>query len=201
MRMFSCAASWRNRSSRALECSGPLPSYPCGSSRVSRDVSRHFDRPGRHELVDDDLRAVHEVSELRLPQHERLGRCGGVAVLEADARVLRERRVVDLERRGRLVEMLHRRERRAGVHVVQNRVAVRERAPLGVLAGDPDGDAVDEQRCERERFRLAPVDAALVERRATALELRPQLRMRREPIGNAQKLLVERRAGDRRRRP
>jgi hypothetical protein len=26
MRMFSCAASWRKRSSRALECSGPLPS-------------------------------------------------------------------------------------------------------------------------------------------------------------------------------
>jgi hypothetical protein len=25
-RMFSCAASWRKRSSRALECSGPLPS-------------------------------------------------------------------------------------------------------------------------------------------------------------------------------
>jgi hypothetical protein len=25
-RMFSCAPSWRNRSSRALECSGPLPS-------------------------------------------------------------------------------------------------------------------------------------------------------------------------------
>ena len=26
IRMFSCAASWRNRSSRALECSGPFPS-------------------------------------------------------------------------------------------------------------------------------------------------------------------------------
>jgi hypothetical protein len=26
IRTFSCAASWRKRSSRALECSGPLPS-------------------------------------------------------------------------------------------------------------------------------------------------------------------------------
>ena len=26
IRRFSCAASWRKRSSRALECSGPLPS-------------------------------------------------------------------------------------------------------------------------------------------------------------------------------
>ena len=99
MRMFSCAASWRKRSSRALECSGPFPSYPCGSSSVRRDVSPHLERPADDELVDDDLRAVHEVAELRLPQHERLRRGHRVAVLEADARVLGERRVVDLERR------------------------------------------------------------------------------------------------------
>src|SRR5207237_9261934 len=47
---------------------------------------------GGDELVDDDLRAVDEVSELRLPQDERLGGGGRVAVLEADARVLRQRR-------------------------------------------------------------------------------------------------------------
>ena len=31
---------WLNRffGSRALECSGPLPSYPCGSSSVSREL-------------------------------------------------------------------------------------------------------------------------------------------------------------------
>ena len=44
-RRFSCAASCRNRSRRALECSGPLPSYPCGRRSVRRDVSRHFDNP------------------------------------------------------------------------------------------------------------------------------------------------------------
>ena len=44
-RMLPSAASVRNRSSRALECSGPAPSYPCGSSSVSRDVSPHFARP------------------------------------------------------------------------------------------------------------------------------------------------------------
>ena len=48
-----------------------------------------------------DLRAVREVAELRLPEHERLGRGGRVAVLEADAGVLGERRVVDLEGRRR----------------------------------------------------------------------------------------------------
>ena len=72
---------------------------------------------------------------------------------------------MDLERRRRVVEVLHRRERRARLHVVQHGVAVRERAALGVLAGEADRDAVDEQRCERERLGVPPVDAALVERR------------------------------------
>jgi len=48
-------------------------------------------------LIDDDLRAVHEVTELRFPHHERRGIGDGVAVLEAHARVLREQRVVDEE--------------------------------------------------------------------------------------------------------
>ncbi len=43
MRMFSCAAICMNRSTRALECSGPLPSYPCGRSSVSRDVFPHLE--------------------------------------------------------------------------------------------------------------------------------------------------------------
>src|SRR5689334_1493483 len=38
--------------------------------------------PCRHELVDDDLRAVSKVAKLRLPQRERLGKIAAVAVLE-----------------------------------------------------------------------------------------------------------------------
>ena len=44
--------------------------------------------------------------------------------------------------------------------VVEDGVAMRERAALGVLAGQPDRDALDEQRRERERLGLAPVDAS-----------------------------------------
>ena len=53
---------------------------------------------GDEELVDDDLGAVDEVAELGFPQNERVRRRDRVAVLEAEARVLRKRRVVDLER-------------------------------------------------------------------------------------------------------
>ncbi len=53
---------------------------------------------GDDELVDDHLRAVGEVAELCLPQHEGLGRLLRVAVLEAEAGDLRQRRVVQLDR-------------------------------------------------------------------------------------------------------
>ena len=72
------------------------------------------------ELVDHDLRAVDEVAELRLPQNERLRCRDRVAVLESEARIFRERRVVDLEGRRGVIEVLQRREdsrrcaRRAG---------------------------------------------------------------------------------------
>jgi hypothetical protein len=54
---------------------------------------------GDEELVDHDLRAVDEVAELRLPEDERVRRRDRVPVLEPERRILRERRVVDLERR------------------------------------------------------------------------------------------------------
>ncbi len=41
---------------------------------------------GRDELIDDDLRAVGEVAELRLPRHQRLGIIAREAVLEAHHR-------------------------------------------------------------------------------------------------------------------
>ena len=48
-------------------------------------------------LVDDDLRAVGEVAELRFPQHQRLGIGAGEAVFEAEHAVFGQRAVVDLE--------------------------------------------------------------------------------------------------------
>ena len=49
-RMFPSAASAMKRSIRALECSGPDPSYPCGSSRVNRVVWPHFASPEAMKL-------------------------------------------------------------------------------------------------------------------------------------------------------
>ena len=98
----------------------------------------------------DDLRAVDEVAELRLPEHERLGRRGRVAVLEAEAAVLRERRVVDLEGRRRAVEVLDRRERARRSSRRGARAWRCENVPRSVSwPGQPDRDAVDEQAARR----------------------------------------------------
>src|SRR5207237_10174941 len=63
---------------------------------------------GDEELIDDHLAAIREVAVLRLPQHQRVGRGGGVAVLEPQARELGERTVVQLERRPRARKVLNR---------------------------------------------------------------------------------------------
>src|SRR4029077_1173455 len=88
--------------------------------------------PRDDELVDDDLRGVDEVAELRLPEDERLRRLLAVAVLEPHARELGQRAVVELERRLRLRQALDRAYRLPGARVVQDHVPLAERPALGV---------------------------------------------------------------------
>src|SRR5690606_25583552 len=87
------------------------------------------------KLVDDDLRDVDEVSELRFPNDQPLGAIQAVAPLEAEYAGLAERTVVQLEPTlvGRDVAQRH--ELCAGVDVVDDRVAMREGAALDVLSG------------------------------------------------------------------
>ena len=52
---------------------------------------------GNQEVVDDDLRAVHEVAELGFPHDKGVFVDNGVAVLETKHSELRKKRVVDPE--------------------------------------------------------------------------------------------------------
>ena len=67
--------------------------------------------------------------------------------------------------------MLKRRVRLTRPRVVQHGVTMRERASLGVLARDPDRDALLEERGEGERLGMPPVDPAFAQRLASSLEL------------------------------
>ena len=104
----------------------------------------HFAR--RDELVDDHLRAVGEVAELRFPDHEARRIGSRVAVFEAEHRLFGEHRVDDLERRLARLDVLQRNPG-AGVPffavlVVQHRVAMRERAAADVLARKAHADGL-----------------------------------------------------------
>ena len=70
-------------------------------------------------------------------------------------------------------------------------MTMRKGAALGVLAGQPDGEAFADQRAEREPLRMAPVDAAVIERRAAPFELPLELRVDGEAVGNAKQLVVQ----------
>ena len=73
---------------RAARSSAPArcPRSRAGAAASAVSVWPHFERPETMNWSIDDLRAVDEVAELRLPEHERLGRRDRVAVLEAEAR-------------------------------------------------------------------------------------------------------------------
>ena len=138
---------------------------------------------GRDELVDDGLRAVDEVAELRLPERQRLRPGDGVAVLEAHGGVLRQQRVVDVELRlvGRQVGQ---RGPLGGVLAVDDRrEAADEGAASRVLTGQPDRSPLHEQRSERQDLAGAPVDRAVGDRRCATLQLRQHLRVHREAVG------------------
>ncbi len=110
------------------------------------------------ELVDDGLRAVDEVTELGLPDDQRLRTGQRVAVLEAHRRVLAEERVVDVVA-GLVVRQV---QERGGVVLArdlvdEHRVALAEGAAAAVLAGEPDrGGALHQQRTDGQGLAHAP---------------------------------------------
>ena len=139
---------------------------------------------GRHEvLVDDDLGAVDEVAELRLPQDQRVLVGHRVAVLVPDRGVLGQQRVVDPEARGRPGQVVQRGPAALVLEVDQRGVALAERAAAAVLAGQADVGALEHERTEGQRLGRRPLHlAALVVELRARLELLDQLRMRREAL-------------------
>ena len=100
----------------------PMPSNPCGRSKHDPAQPPPFVLGAGDELIDDHLSGVHEVAELGLPEHEAVRAVKTIAVLETQARQLRERAVVDFDRGLVGREVL---ERDVGMPVLDNRTARR----------------------------------------------------------------------------
>ncbi len=97
------------------------------------------------ELIDDGLRSVNEVAELRLPEDQGFGVVAGVAVLEAQGGGLGEKRVVDLEACLRLGHVIERSEADLGLGVDEDGVALVKGAALRVLSGEANWCAFGEE--------------------------------------------------------
>src|SRR5213593_3770390 len=138
------------------------------------------------ELVDDHLRAVDEVAELRLPddQPARVGEAH--AELKAEDGVLGQHAVDDAERRLVAPDVVERNVPVAGLDVVEDGVALAEGAAARVLPAHADRDALEQQRADGERLGAAPVDAAsLVHHLRARLHETRHPRVRREALGQA----------------
>ena len=113
---------------------------------------------GRDELVDDDLRAVGEIAELRFPHHK----CGRVVervtVFKPEDRRFRKRTIEHIKRGLSGVDPVERAERFAGFLVVIRRVPVGERSASAVLPTKSDQVPFENQRTERERLPGAPIE-------------------------------------------
>ena len=90
MFILPSAASCMKRSMRALECSGSLAFVAVGQQQHKAGGKAPFVFAGAEELVDDDLRAVHKIAELRFPEDQSFGIIAGKAIFEAHAGGFRE---------------------------------------------------------------------------------------------------------------
>src|SRR5207302_487726 len=116
---------------------------------------------GADELVDDYLRAVRKITELRFPQYQRFRIVAAKAIFKTEAARFGKRGIVDF------AESLIRRkvgERKIIVliqRIDQHRVPLIERAALRVLPGETDGIAFQNDGAKRQRFRESIVYGAL----------------------------------------
>ncbi len=95
--MLSSAQAWRKRSRRALECSGPLAVIAVRQEQSDGGSFAPFSFRTDDVLVDDDLRAVGEIAELRFPENEHVGEIERVAEIETEHGVFGKRAVIDAE--------------------------------------------------------------------------------------------------------
>ena len=166
---------------------GTLPLVPVGEQQHEAALLAPLVRRGDDELVEHDLRPVDEVAELRLPADQGVGTDDRVAVLERHAGELRQRRVVGHEPGLVAAEVVQGHVLAARLVVHEHAVALAERAASGVLAGQADRRALEQQRPEGELLAHRPVHVVGVEQPAALGELPPELRVDREVLGDVRR--------------
>ena len=131
--------------------------------RQQADEARHaqplaFAR--RDELVEQNLRAVGEVAELRFPQGQRFRLGEGIAVFEAEDGFFRQHGIDDFVLALlAFVQMIERRVTTLRLLIDQHGMALRECAALDILPGQAHAMAVPQEGREGHGFGHRPVDS------------------------------------------
>jgi hypothetical protein len=106
------------------------------------------------------LRAVDEVSVLRFPYDQAVGRLNAVAVFKANRGVFAERAVVNFKRGAGLRQVLQGHKPTAGVGIREHGMPVAEGATADVFSGQPNWRAILEDRRHGQLLGHRPVDGA-----------------------------------------
>src|SRR5688572_30288053 len=130
----------------------PLPFIAVRQQADEAGHAQPFALARRDELVEDDLRAIGEIAELRLPQSERVGLGKRIAVFEAEHGLFGKHRVDHFEFRLLSAEVVERLVASLRLLVEEHRMALREGAALHVLTAEPNLEAFLEERAESERL-------------------------------------------------
>ena len=153
---------------------GALPVVAVGQQHDQAALSEPLVLASDDELVDHDLRPIHEIPELGLPDDEAVGVLEAVPVLETQQGELREDGVAadesglrvgggQLLLRGRHVEVLGQKIEGSvlllGHLILHHRVAVAEGAALHVLSRDADVVALEKEGTDCHGLGRTPVDS------------------------------------------
>ena len=138
---------------------GMLRALPFIAVRQQADEAGHaqpFALGRRDELIEQHLRAVGEIAELRFPERQRIRLGGRIAVFVAEHGLFREHRIEDFVAPLLLADVIERGVARFGFLIEQHRMALREGAAFAVLSGQPHAMAVEQQACRRRALRRSP---------------------------------------------
>ena len=134
-----------------------LPFIAMGQQHGKTTQAAPLGFPGGDKLVDHHLGAIGEIAELRFPNHQGLGRGGGITVLVPQHSFFGQQRIVNVEAWLLVIEMLQRHILLTVFLVMQNRMAVGESATAGILPGQANMKALINQGGVGQGFPIAPV--------------------------------------------
>src|SRR5262249_23320805 len=139
---------------------------------------------GGDELIDDHLRGVPEITELRFPRYEAVRSVEAVTVLETQHARFRERAVVNINRSLVRRQILIREVQTPVLHIVQDGVPMAERSALGVLPEQTNSRAFRHESRKCERFTSSPIERTVAtSHKPSGTDARFDLRMWMEALG------------------